>query len=468
MRLLRIPFITLFIFAIQFSDAQATEKWTLEKCIDYALRNNLQVREAGITSRLSGADHLQSKLNLLPTIDANVSYSDNFGSGLNAQTFTFAPGNSQDLQFQLSANMPLFTGLQQIYNVQKAKYDFLATKYDYENAQKNIALNVASSYLQILLNQEIVKVAEKQKELTIAQHDIVQNKIKAGALPEAAIYDVESQMGRDEVNVVNAKNAVDLAILALEQILQLKTEEEKTFVVDAPEVKADNMADIASLVALDVYNYALMNQPSIKSADARIMSANATQKISYGGLSPTLAGFANISTSYFSQDQRVSKYDTLLVGGYPISLPAEYSKVPFSQELNNNFRQVVGLQLDIPLFSKGTKLINIQKAKLQVQLRRLQLDDAKTQLRSDIETAYANAKAAAGSYLANKKSLEASQKAYQSTESRYKAGIASNFDLQQAKDNLISAESEMVKAKYTYVFRMKILDFYQGKAITLN
>ncbi|MDB5282933.1 MAG: hypothetical protein JWO06_2008 [Bacteroidota bacterium] len=468
MRFLRFSLIALFIGTLQFSHAQTTEKWTLEKCISYALQNNLQVRQAAVTAKLSGADHLQSKLNFLPTIDANGSYSDNFGNGFNPQTFSFAQGNSQSVQLQLTGSMPIFTGLQQIYNVQKARYDFMASKFDYETAQTNMALNVASAYLQILLNQEIVKVAEKQRELTIAQHDIVQNKIKAGSLPEAAIYDVESQMGRDDVAVVNSKNSVDLAILGLAQLLQLTVQEERTFVIDAPEVKADNMGDIAALASKDIFTYAIQNQPVIKSAEARLQSANATQKISYGGFSPTLSAFGSLSSGYFSQDRQVLRYDTFALGGFSTTFPAEYGKIPLNQELSNNFRQVVGLQLDIPLFSRGTKVINMQKAKLQVQIRQLQLESSKNQLRADIEQAYANAKAAAGSYLANKKSLEASQKAYESTETRYKAGIASNFDLEQSKDNLISAESEIVKAKYTYVFRMKILDFYQGKAITLN
>jgi outer membrane protein len=379
---------------------------------------------------------------------------------------------------QLNGSVPLFTGLQQVYNVQRTRYDLLASQYDYETARNNIALNVASAYLQILLNKEIVKVAEQQKSFSETQKLTVQQRISAGALPETAIYDIESQLGRDEVNIVNAKNSVDLSMLALEQLLQLK--EDPTFDIGSPDVKADNMADIASLSSPVIYEYALNNQPVIKGADARVKSADYARKISYGGFSPTISAFGSLSTSYFSQDKKILGYSDTTInepfmfgginGNLPITIPGnvQYGNYSFFGDMQNNFRQVVGLTIDIPLFSRGEKFINVQKAKLQLELRQVQLDASKNQLRQDIEQAYANAKAAAESYMANQKSLEAAQKAYSSTETRYQAGAASDYDMQQVKNNLLSAQSDMLRAKYTYVFRMKILDFYQGKPITLN
>lgn len=442
-------------------------KWTLDKCIDYALHNNIQVRQAQLTSQGAGADHLQSKMNLLPTLDVNGSFSDDFGNGFNPQTFSFAQGNSQSLQLQATGNVPLFTGLQQLYNIKRAKYDFLASKYDYQNAQNNIALNVASAFLQVLLNKEIEKVSEKQRELTLSQKEILANRIKAGAAPETAIYDVEATLGRDEVSIVNAKNSIDLSLLTLAQLLQLK--EVNNFDVDAPEVNADNISEIGTVTSQGVFDYAVNNQPSIKGSEARVMSADASRKMTYGGLSATLAAFGSLSTGWFSQDANTIDSTFNIPGlNESVTLPVGSQTRSFGQDMRVNFRQVVGLQLDVPLFSRGQKFIGIQKARLQLQIRQLQLEGAKNQLRQDIETAYGNAKAGAEAYLANKKSVEASQKAYEATEIRYKAGIASNFDIQQAKENVINAESQLIQAKYTYVFRMKILDFYEGKPITLN
>jgi len=460
-----LPFI-LFFLSAQISFAQLTEKWSLEKCVSYAVENNLTIRQSAINANISSKNDLQSKLNLLPSIDANGSFSDNFGNGFNPQTYSFAEGTSQSFQGVIQANWTLFTGLQQLNNVQKARYDLLASKYDYENAKNNIILSVASDYLQILLNKEIEQVAEQQRGLTAAQEETIKERIKAGALPETSIYDIESQLGRDEVNIVTNKNTVYLSILALEQLLQLIPSD--SFDVETPMVSTDNLADLNTLSAHSVYEFAVETQPSILGADARVKSADASRKATIGSVSPTLSAFATLSSGYFSQDVKVLGYTYDTLAGIAIPTGENTTKTTFFDDLKTNFRTSVGLSLDIPLFSRGQKVLNIQKSKLQEQINELQLETAKNQLRQDIEQAYANAKAAAESYLANKKSLEASQKAYDATDIRYKAGMASNFDMQQTKNNLLSAESQMIQAKYTYVFRLKILDFYQGKPITLN
>ncbi|MBL0309134.1 MAG: TolC family protein [Bacteroidetes bacterium] len=453
-----------FLSLLSFS--QTNEKWSLEKCIDYALKNNLQVKRAQLTSQVSEKDNLQSWLNLLPSINAGATYSNNFGNGFNPQTYSFAQGNSQSFQPSLSASIPLFTGLQQVHNIERAKYDLLAAHFDYENAKNNISLSVASAYLQILLNKEIEKIAEKQHALTADQKEMVKSRVKAGALPESSMYDIESQLGRDDVGVINAKSAVDLSVLALRQLLQLHSE--SGFDIDMPAVNADNMADIGSLSSQSIFDFALKSQPSIKSAEARLKSANAMRKASIGTLSPTISAFGSLSSGYFSQDRTLVRtiYDT--VAGIPIPVSAEYEKTPVKNQFQNNFRKAVGLSLDFPIFSRGQRILNIQKAKLQQQITQLNLEGSKNQLQQDIEQAFANARVAAESYLANKKSVEASQRAYDAAENRYRAGASNNFDLQQAKNNLVAAESEIVKAKYTYIFRLKILDFYQDKPITLN
>jgi outer membrane protein len=444
--------------------AQSNEKWSLEKCIDYALKNNIQVRQAGIVAEISSNDNLQSKLNLLPTLDGNINFSSNYGNGFNPQTYSFAQGNSQSGQVSLQGTLPVFTGLQQMFNIERTKYELLASKYDYENSQRSIALSVASAYLQILLNKEFLGIAERQKQLSEAQQANVQSRIRSGSLPETMGFEIESQIARDEANVVSAQNAVDLGILSLRQLLQLTDDK---FEVEVPEVILEEVEDVAALSAQSIYQYALGNQPMIKSAEARVKSANASRKISIGALSPTIAIFGTLSSGYFSQDRRYSvSYDTI----FGISVPRQndLGPKPFDESLRDNFRKVVGVSMNVPLFNKWQRVTNIQNAKLQVQIRSLQLEGSKNQLRQDIEFAYTNAKAAVQSYQANKKSTEAAQKSYAAFEKRFGAGMLGTFDLQQSKNTLALAESEMIRAKYTYLFRLKVLDFYQGKPLTLQ
>jgi outer membrane protein len=461
---LRFLAVIALLFPTQFLFPQTTEKWTLEQCIDYALKNNIQVLQAGVLAKVSGNDNLQSKLNLLPSIEGNVNFSDNFGNGFNPQTYSFAQGNSQSAQVSLQGTLPLFTGLQQIFNIERTKYELLASKFDYENAQRNVALSVASAYLQILLNREILGVAQKQRQLSESQRGNTQSRIRSGSLPETASFEIESQLARDEANVVSAQNAVDLGMLSLRQLLQIN---EEKFEVETPEVSFENVEDVAALSAQSIYQFALSSQPMIKSAEARVKSANASRKITIGALSPTLAAFGTLSSGYFSQDRKYSvSYDTIL--GFSVPRQNDLGPKPFHESLRDNFRKAVGLSLSVPLFSRWQRITNIQNAKLQMQIRQLQLEGSKNQLRQDIEMAYTNAKAAVQSYLANKKSTEAAQKSYESLDKRYTAGMLGSFDLQQSKNSLAIAESEMIRAKYTYVFRLKVLDFYQGKPLTLK
>ncbi len=465
---MRFVALVIVVFSSQIVSSQASEKWNLEKCIDYALTNNLQISQIALTSGIAKNENLQSKLNLLPSVEGNINFSNNFGNGFNPQTFNFAQGNSQSAQASLQGTLPVFTGLQQIFNVERTKYELLASRFDYEESKRNIALSVASAYLQVLLNKEILGVAERQMQLTESQRTNVLSRIKSGSLPEISVYEVESQFARDEANVVNAQNAVSLGLLALRQLLQLTDER---FDIETPEVRLENPEDISATTSQSVYDYALGNQPAIKSAEARLKSANASRKISIGALSPTIAVFGTLSSGYFSQDRKINGYETRVDSslGFPIAyqLPL-YETKTFNEALRDNFRKVVGVSVNIPLFSKWQRVTNIQNARLQMQIRELQLSASKNQLRQDIEQAYTNVKASVQSYSANKKSLEAAQKSFEAFEKRYNAGLLGSFELQQSKNALAIAESEMVKAKYTYVFRQKVLDFYQGKPIRLE
>ena len=206
-------------------------------------------------------------------------------------------------------------------------------------------------------------------------------------------------------------------------------------------------------------------------AQARLQSANASRKIAYGALSPTISVFGSLSAGYFSQDGIYkTTYDTINLGGTLIPFPqSEFLRnKTVAEGLHDNFRKVVGVSLSVPIFSKWQRVTNIQNARLQTQIRGLQLESAKNQLRTDIEQAYTNTKAAVQSYLANTKSAEAANKSYNAFEKRFGAGMLGTFELQQAKNNVAIAESEVIKAKYTYVFRQKVLDFYQGKPLTLE
>ena len=458
MKTLRLSAFLTAVFVTQILFAQVTEKWTLEKCVDYAFKNNITIKQAGLTSNVSSNQLLQSKLNLLPSINASASYDFNFGNSINPVTYTFTNGNSQTSQVGLQGNLTLFNGLQQIYTIQKSKYDLLASQYDYENAKSNMALNIASAYLQILLNREIVQVAEEQRKITAQQKETVKKKFDAGVLPETSFLEVDAQLSRDEANVINNQGVYDISVVTLKQMLQLPIGQ--AFEIDIPNVNADNMANISDLSSVGVYNYAVKNQPSIKSAEARWLSSQSAERVAKGYITPTFSLGYNLFSGYTNAPNETFSTQP----PYIVNTPAD----PFFTQLNHNLKDILAFQVTMPIFGKGQIFTNISNAKLQQQIKQLDLESAKAKLMADVEQAYTNAKVAAENYVANKKSYESAQKSYFSLQKRFDAGLVTNFDLQQSKNTVATAESDMARAKYTYVFRVKILDYYQGKALTLN
>jgi len=353
--------------------------------------------------------------------------------------------------------------LQQINTIKKSKYDLLASKFDWENAESNMALNIASAYLQILLNGEIIQVSEEQRKLTAEQKETVQKKFDAGALPETSLLEVDAQLSRDEANVVNNKGIYDISLVNLKQMLQLTMQDK--FEVDIPNLNVDNMAaGLADITSESVYSYAVKNQPSVKSAQAKYQSAEYAKRVARVFITPTFSLSYNLFSGYTNAPNEALDFTTT-----PPYLNTYYTPAsPFFTQIKDNLKQYLSFQVSVPIFGKGQVFLNISSAKLQQQIKQLDLENTKATLESDIEQAYTNAKVAAENYVANKKSYASAQKSYESLEKRFETGLVTNFDLQQSKNQLASAEADMIRAKYTYVFRVKILDYYQGKALTLN
>jgi outer membrane protein len=432
---------------------QAPTVWSLQQCIDYALVNNNAVKQADVISRINKNNLLQSKLNLLPSVNAAISNDLTNGLQFNLATFSQVTANTFTLSGNLSADLTLFSGLQQIHAIQRSKYDFEAGRYDIQATQNTMILNITTAFLQIMQNKEVLKVAENQKQLSIQQRERVQKMVQSGAAPEVNLQEMNAQVARDESNIINAKNGVELGLLSLRLLMQLPPEQQ--FDVVMPVIGDDlGPSPLTENGALSVYNTAVLTQPSIKAADMRIKSAEADKKIAMGSFSPTLSIGANLFTSY---NTRNFTYDSL----------GERIK-PLGKQFDEQFRKSGTITLSIPIFSKGQRFTNTANARLQVQLQQLRLEAEKNTLLQNVFQADANARAALESFNSAKISFEASQKAFEALEKRYNAGVSNFYEYQQSKNNVATAESEMVRAKFNYIFRIKVLDFYKGNPITLN
>jgi outer membrane protein len=432
-----------------FAQVQKTT-WSLEECLKYATENNINVKQAEFNQQISKNTYLQSKLNLLPTVSANASYSFNFGYSINPTTYTYVKQNSQIFSPSGQANLILFSGLQQINTIKKDKFDLLAYSSDYLNTINSTALNVTNLFLQIVLNQELVKAAEKQVNISQSQLDITKAKIKAGTMAEASVYDFEAQLARDQATLINQKNVQDIAMLALQIALQLP--DQQKFEVTVPEINIGSVMNFDKVSPHDIFQYALQNQPSIKAAQARVQSALYSIKVAKGSLSPTFSVSYNVRDNYFDKA-------TTLFTNIPVS---------FHDQFNQNLSNGITFNASIPIFTGWQKMTAIANAKLQYKIQELNVENANNALRKDVYQAFANAKGYAESYVANLKALESQRMAYDIAQKRFNAGLATTYEMEQSRDNLARTESNAIQAKYNYIFSVKVLDFYQGKTITLN
>lgn len=459
--------------------------WTLEECIRYATENNISVKQADLYKRISKNTYLQSKLNLLPTISANASYNFNYGNSINPTTYTYVQENSQSFSPNLQANLNLFTGLQQLHSIKKDKYDLMAFSFDYSATVNSTVLTVTNLFLQVVVNKELVKVAQKQVDLSQSQLDVQKRRISAGTMAEASVYDFEAQLARDQASLIAQQNAEAISNITLKIALQLP--DNAPFDIIIPEVNVGSVMAFGNLNPHEIFQYALSTQPVIQAAQARVTSSHYSVKIAKGSLSPTIYMSAFSHDNWFnlaSQPDQISYSLAAATASRPIfsdltsaptivgydRLQINYTTKPvsFSDQFKNNLANGFSFNMNIPIFTGWQKMTNIANSKLQYQIQQLNLESAKNGLERDIYQSYANAKGNAESYSANLKALEASQKAFETTTKRYNAGLATNYDLEISKSNLARAESGAVQSKYNYIFSVKVLDFYQGKPITLN
>ena len=479
--------IILCLTAIHLSAQQPVAKatWSLEDCIRYATDNNISVKQADLYRRISKNTYLQSKLNLLPTITANAGYNFNYGNSINPTTYTYTQQNSQSFSPTLQGNLNLFTGFQQLNNIKKDKYDLMAYSFDYSATVNNTVLTVTNLFLQVVVNKELVKVAQKQAGLSQSQLDVQKSRIRAGVMAEASVYDFDAQLARDQATLISQQNAETISNITLKIALQLP--DNAPFDIIIPDVNIGSVMAFTNLDPHEIYRYALTTQPVIQAAEARATSARYSVRAAKGAVSPTIymSAFShdnwfnlatqptNITYSLAAASASKPIFSDLssaptIVGYDRLQISYTNKPISFSDQFKNNLANGFSFNMNIPIFTGWQKMTTIANSKLQYKIQQLNVETAKNNLMKDIYQSYANAKGNAESYSANLKALDAQQKAFETTTKKFNAGLATSFDLELSKSNLAKSESNTIQAKYNYIFSVKVLDFYQGKPINLN
>ena len=450
--MLRTIFIIVYIiFAGMFISVQAQEVWSLEKCINYAILNNIQIKQGKIATQYQQNQLRQSKFARLPNLNAQMSQNMNYGRSLTYDN-TYQNINSSEANFGLGTSIPIFAGFQISNTISMTDLNLKASLEDLEKAKSDISMNIASTYLEILFAKDLVNVSINQLEITNLQIKQINEKVEAGSLARGSLLEIQAQAAGEELNLVNAQNQVKLAKLKLTQLLEMESQEK--FDIEVP-VFPEILAQTSLITSNEVYKTALTLRPEIKGVDYRLKSSKYQLKTAQGTLYPTISFYANFYDSYNN------KY------AYRDNLGNFIGYISFNDQLKNNQRKALGLQMNIPIFTRLQNKTQVDNARLQVLKTELDLESAKKLLRSDIETAQTNALAALNRFRSNQKAVSSMSEAFRYSEEKFKVGMVNAVEYNTSKTKLSKAESDLLQAKYEFIFRTKILDFYRGLPITL-
>ncbi len=441
----------LLLFSVAVASAQQ-KKWTLEECVAYAVENNLTIEQYELDLENAIIDQSDAIGAFLPDANASLSASGNTG-------LSFDPTNNQPVTTTIftatggvTSSVTLFDGLRNIHRLNRAKLNAIANHYRLDNLKDDIRLSVANAYLQILSNKETLIVFQAQYAVT--QQDLKRTKelVDAGVVPQGDLLEVEATAANLEQQIVNTENQVLISRINLAQLLQI-TDYENFRVAEADyEVPP---TDILNYSAKEIFAEALTFRSDIKFSQSNIDLAMEDLKITRGALYPTLGAFFNYNTRY-SDQERFNNITGML--------EAE----SFSDQLWLNDGISYGAQLNIPIFNGFAVRNNIKRSEINLKKAELQLEQDKLDLETNINQAYVDVKSFAKAYYAAQKTAEARRLAYEYSKERYDVGLMNAFDFSQAQSRVEDAEAQVVRTKYDYIFRIKVLEFYFGLPVGLE
>lgn len=423
--------------------AQAQQKWDLRQCIDHAIANNLNIKLQEAQRDQNKVEVSTARNSFLPDLNGSASHSFNFGRSLQVDN-TYKSLNTQNTGLNLTTSIPLFNGLQRLNNVALSKLNLQAAMEDLNKAKEDISIQVASAYLQVLFNEELVKVANDQLALSKEMLDQKTAFYKNGKASQAEWYEAKARVAQDELSAVQAENNRRLALLDLSQLLELPSPDD--FGIVSPAVDSITSLSIQTSPA-EVYAEAVLTKPAIKAAQYRLEGADKNIRIAKGAYYPQLSFGAGLSTSFYNV--------------------AGVENGNFGSQLRDNFSQYIGLSLSIPIFDRFSTRNRVRSARIQQHTYYWQLEQSKKTLYKEIQQAYYNAVNAETQYRSSRTADEAAQASFQLMKEKYANGKANATEYNESRTAWMKAISDRLQAKYDYLFRTKILDFYRGIPLTL-
>ncbi|MEI8202616.1 MAG: TolC family protein [Bacteroidota bacterium] len=461
---------------ILYHSVNAQTKWNLEQCIEYALKNNIQIKQQSLNLDLAKSNLWQSKMSMLPTINGGATHVYNYGRTVDRFTNQFATSEVQSNNFYLNSNLVIFNGFQLLNTVLQNRLNLQASQFDVEKMKNDISLNVATAYLNVLFAIENYDNAQNQFEISQLQQARTKKMFDAETISKGDYLNIASQVSSEQVQVVNAQNMLDMAYLTLKQMLNLNVAE--SFEIEKPIITVSPEKYILEKPE-QIYSFALGNQPEIKSYDLKLRSAEKGLSISRGGRYPSLTLQGSYGTGY-SGASEVMVLPAVLNGFMPIGFTGagdtvygpnyeyNYKKKPFNDQISDNLNKSIGFYLNVPIFNGWRTNAEVKRAKINLANSEFSLQLAKDQLNKTIQQAYADANAAYKKHQAGIKSVEAMEESFKYFQQKFDVGMVNSVDYNDAKNKLSKAKSDLLQAKYEFLFKIKIIDFYMGKPLSLK
>lgn len=456
-----------------------TKKWTLEECVQYAIKNNISIKQVELDSQTALIDKRGAFGNFLPSLNASASHSWNIGLNQDITTGLLQNQTTQFTSAGANVGIDIYRGLQNQNNLRKANLAIIASKYQLIKMQEDVALNVANAFLQVLFNKENLKVQKVQLEINEKQYNRSEELVKAGSIPRGDLLDVKATVALNNQNVIVAENALLISRLSLAQLLQLK-DFQNFDVVDDTDANDENNILLQSPSV--IYQKALENKIELKIAQTNLEISEKNVAIAQGAFQPTLQGFYSFNSRVAYSDRVAgvvpnTTNPTSVVGFVEGTnqnvLTPNFTRVlggpaPFFDQFSDNKGQSFGIQLSVPIFNGFSVRNNVDRSKVNLEKSKIALEQQNLDLQRNVFTAFADANGALNTYKSSVVALEARQGAYNYAKEKYDVGLMNSFDFNQSQTLLTNAQSEVIRTKYDYIFKIKILEFYFGIPLIKN
>lgn len=479
--IISVVFIGFFVLAAR---GQNSSIWDLRRCVEYAMANNISVRQADIQARAAEVILRQSKYSRLPSLNYNLNHGFSFGRSLNRNTNVFQDANIMFQNQSLQTGVTIFNWNSIQNSIDANQYTVEAEKSNVEKAKNDIGLTVARQYLLTLLSLEQSKVNEVQLKQSQLQYRNTQKLVDAGSLPPINALELEAQVARDSATLIQSQAQYEINKLTLKGLLYLPADE--TFEIAAPPVELIPVDNILELTPANVYQQAIRSQPQIQGNNLRLQAAEKALLSTKGRMMPTINMFGGLQTNFnntFTQNfiSGTSEQST----GYYIKTPVQqpvYGLVPiisqrsldlatiwngYGNQLRNQLGKSLGFTIQVPLFNAWQSKAQVQRSKLDIESSKLAITRDTLQLKQDVYNAYQQAIGSFQTYLAREKQVRAAERSFELANRRYELGVMQTIEWQTIQNNLTRARIDKLVAQYDYVFKMKVLEFYKGQGLRL-